>query len=105
MSEPVGTQERETVEDIHSRLVRVTLREEDVQPLFTGQIAVVDRLPEDAKLVDTFKEPERRSFSFVFRHESFDEVPEGEVIPEVRPEYRRLEPEELDGFYGTGGGR
>ena len=78
-------------DDIHNRLVRIPIRYEELQPLFTGNIAIATRLPEDARLVDTFEEPERRQHSFVFRHGAFDPVPEGEVIPAIEPEYHRLD--------------
>ena len=85
-------QDRDTEPDgIHNRVVRIPIRYEELQPLFTGNIAIATRLPEDARLIDTFEEPERRQHSFVFRHETFDPVPEGEVIPAIEPEYQRLD--------------
>lgn len=83
-------------EEIYNHLVRVALRYDQVQPLFTGELVVADRLPRDAVLVQTFEEPERREYNFVFRHESFPEVPEGEVIPKIEPEYRRVGEEVLE---------
>lgn len=39
-------------------------------------------LPNDAKLVNTYLAPDKNCIYFVFEHESFDEVLEGNIIPE-----------------------
>lgn len=78
-------------EDIHNRVLRVVLRYGDAEQLFTGEIAAVDRLPQDATLVRTFEDPGRRELNFVFRHESFGAVEQGEVIPKILPEYRPVD--------------
>lgn len=75
-------------EDSQSRLVSIRLRYQQIQPLFTGETVVANRLPEGAVLVDIYECPELREHHFVFRHPSFDVVSTGEEIPSFELEYQ-----------------
>lgn len=96
------TQNDTKPDDIHNRVVRIPLRYEEIQPLFTGEIAIATRLPEDAKLINIFEEDERRQYNFVFRHESFDPISEGDLIPAIVPEYQHLGGDGDDLLEGAG---
>ena len=46
-------------------------------------VPVIEGIPADAELVYVFPCPERDSLGLTYRHESFDEVTEGAMCPEV----------------------
>lgn len=80
----------ETEED-RNRLIRVQLRLGDVEPLFRGDAAVVTNLPDDARFVRAYEDPNTMCYNLVFRSKMFDPVPEGEVIPAMQMEVAPLE--------------
>jgi hypothetical protein len=48
------------------------------------QCPVMRELPEDVEVIGTWYSPERDTVCFKLRHESFGELAEGYVIPEIR---------------------
>lgn len=79
-----------------SRLVRVPMYREIVEDIFTGNLSPEDTLPEGAEFVRAYEDVGKMEFVFVFRHDSFAEVPEGEEIPRFEPEYTEQRAVESD---------
>jgi len=63
------------------RVQIVEVRHESITPLFTGDMAVVEGLPDDAELMRTWEEPARQTFCFMFESEEFPAVEEGAEPP------------------------
>lgn len=65
------------------RLGCVVVTGENIEKYFTGDMTIVEGLPDDARLVDTWNEPARQRYVFMFESDEFPVVPEGETVPEV----------------------
>lgn len=77
--------------EYRDRVVRVPLRRQDMGRLFTGELAVVDRLPEGAQYWGGYVDDESRMLYLYFSHEQFPKVEEGEEIPVFEIEVQPIE--------------
>lgn len=65
------------------RLRRVEIRGERIEDYFTGDMTVIEALPDDSRLVDMWNDPRRQTYNLVFESEEFPVVAEGAEIPEA----------------------
>lgn len=63
------------------RVQTVEINGENIEEYFTGEIAVIEGLPDDATLVQTWAEPARQTHCFMFESEEFPAVEEGKEPP------------------------
>lgn len=76
--------------NIDRRVVRVPVYREWVEQLFRGDLAIVERLPDDIRFTGAYHDPLRDTYYFKFKSEQFEPVPEDDVIPEHEPEVQWL---------------
>lgn len=65
------------------RLQKVVIPSEAIEDFFRGDRMIIEGVPDDADLVETWDEPARQTYNFVFESDEFPVVPQGEEIPEV----------------------
>lgn len=71
--------------DVERRQKRIDASFEFIEQLFTGKCAIVAGVPDDAKLDNLRYDPERDSVVFVFSHDGWEPLNEGEEIPLIEP--------------------
>jgi len=64
-----------------NRVQIVEVMAENINDFFRGNFTVIEGLPDDAELVDTWDEPRRDVYCFMFESEEFPVVAEGEEAP------------------------
>jgi len=65
------------------RLQVVEIAGENIEKFFTGEMTIIEGLPDDAALYKFWEEPARDVYCFAFESEEFPVLNEGEKIPVV----------------------
>lgn len=65
------------------RLGRVRLNDELIEPLFRGDLTVIEGLPDDARYRRMYEDPVHGCTWFVFKSREFEPLDEGDEIPVV----------------------
>jgi len=73
-----------------NQLKRLVITQEFLLDLLDPEVRPVNSLPDDAEFVRMYEVPARDTYEFLFKSDSFEPVPEGEEIPELRFEFRDL---------------
>lgn len=63
------------------RVQIVEIYGEDIEDFFAGNMTVIEGLPDDIELVQTWDEPAKQCYCFMFKSEEFPVVEEGEKAP------------------------
>lgn len=65
------------------RVQIVEVRAENIDDFFRGDCAIIEGLPDDATLKQTWDEPARQTYCFMFESEEFPQVEPGAEPPRV----------------------
>jgi len=64
---------------------RLPIHEELLEPILFGDSNIINGLPDDTtiNMDQSYRDDSRQIFYFVVQSDEFEDVPEGEVVPEV----------------------
>lgn len=66
---------------MNRRVQIVEIQGDQIEKYFTGEMTVIEGLPDDASLVKTWDEPARQTYCFMFESDEFNEVEQGAEAP------------------------